>query len=84
MAEAAVFGLPHPDFGEGVAAAICPEKGGQIATEGVMKELEKLLASYKRPKVLFLRDVLPKNDLGKVLKPALVQEYQQAFVRRGG
>ncbi|SIT12465.1 AMP-binding protein [Paracoccus saliphilus] len=84
VAEAAVFGLPHPDFGEGVAAAICPEKGGQIATEGVMKELEKLLASYKRPKVLFLRDVLPKNDLGKVLKPALVQEYQQAFVRRGG
>lgn len=81
VAEAAVFGLPHPDFGEGVAAAICPDKGGRIETDIVMKELEERLASYKRPKIIFIRGALPRNELGKVLKPALMQEYQGAFVQ---
>lgn len=79
--EAAVFGIPHPDFGEGVAAAICMEKGSRLGTDKVMKELEAVLASYKRPKALFLRETLPRNDLGKVLKPALIQEYQRTFTQ---
>ncbi|MCF3639810.1 AMP-binding protein [Rhizobium sp. TRM95111] len=75
VAEAAVFGLPHPDFGEGVAAAILPAPGATLTAEMVLSDVATRLASYKRPKALFIVDSLPKNELGKILKPALVTRY---------
>lgn len=75
VAEAAVFALPHPDFGEGVSAAIRPAPGQNLCVDQILGDLSQRLASYKRPKSLFVVEQLPKNELGKVLKPALVERF---------
>lgn len=72
VAECAVFGLPDPEFGERVAAAIVPH---DPATPPTAEELEAFcrerLAAYKRPRVVYHVASLPRNALGKVQKHEL-------------
>jgi malonyl-CoA/methylmalonyl-CoA synthetase len=68
----AVFGVPHPDFGEGVTAMIVPASGIKGLDEGaVLRALKDRLASYKLPKRVLFTTKLPKNALGKVQKQVL-------------
>lgn len=73
--ESAVFGVPHPDFGESVLAAVILEKGASIASEAIAAEVEPLLARFKHPRKYILRDALPRNTMGKVQKNILREEY---------
>lgn len=72
VGESAVIGVPHPDFGEGVAAVIRTLPGKSHPSEGeIIAALKKELAGYKVPKkVLFVED-LPRNAMGKVVKAEL-------------
>ncbi|MBK8838370.1 MAG: AMP-binding protein [Hyphomonadaceae bacterium] len=77
VTESAVIGLPHPDFGEGVAA-ICTGKGDEA---GIIVAARQQLAAYKLPKrVIFVND-LPRNAMGKVQKNLLRQTYATLFQR---
>ncbi len=77
VTESAVIGLPHPDFGEGVAA-ICTGKGDEA---GIIVAARQQLATYKLPKrVIFVND-LPRNAMGKVQKNLLRQTYATLFQR---
>jgi len=71
VAECAVVGRPHPEWGEEVVAFIVA-RAGRTASEG---ELENLcldhIARFKRPRVWRTLDALPKNSAGKVLKTEL-------------
>jgi malonyl-CoA/methylmalonyl-CoA synthetase len=80
--EAAVFGVPHPDFGEGVTAAVVRAPGATSLSEaGAIAALRARLASYKLPKrVLFLED-LPRNTMGKVEKKLLRERYADIYLR---
>ncbi|MEO1102785.1 MAG: hypothetical protein AAFW98_03470 [Pseudomonadota bacterium] len=78
VAEAAVIGLPHADFGEGVTAVIVPATDG-LAEEDVIAALRETLARYKQPKKVFIVDDLPRNAMGKVQKAALREKYSAAF-----
>jgi len=74
VAEAAVVGWPSRDFGEEVAAFVSLRPGaGDAAAEP--ERLRALcaarLAPYKVPKQVFIRDELPKNTSGKIVKPPL-------------
>ena len=74
VVEAVVFGIPHPDFGEGVTAVIlasdrAPEEADIIAA------LREHIAAYKCPKRILVRDALPKNAMGKVDRKALRAEF---------
>jgi malonyl-CoA/methylmalonyl-CoA synthetase len=74
--ESAVFGLPHPDFGEGVTAVIVRAAGAQEPTEGrALLALRQRLAAYKLPKRLIFVDNLPRNSMGKVQKKLLRERY---------
>jgi malonyl-CoA/methylmalonyl-CoA synthetase len=74
--ESAVFGLPHPDFGEGVTAVIVRAAGAQEPTEGrALLALRQRLAAYKLPKRLLFVDDLPRNSMGKVQKKLLRERY---------
>ncbi len=77
--ESAVIGLPHPDFGEGVAAVVVPQAGATLSPEAVLEPLRRELARYKQPKRVFFVDDLPRNAMGKVQKNVLREDYGAAF-----
>ena len=79
VAESAVIGLPHPDFGEGVAAVVAVAPGAEVTEATVRAALEGRLAGYKRPRAVFVVAELPRNTMGKVLKAELRKTYADAF-----
>ena len=75
VTESAVIGIPHPDFGEAVAAVIVASKDANIDPATVIAELKKNLANYKVPKRIYVVDDLPRNAMGKVQKALLRERY---------
>jgi malonyl-CoA/methylmalonyl-CoA synthetase len=76
--EAAVFGMPHEDWGEQVTAAVVLIKEGAEKAEGLMSYCLDRLAGYKCPKKVFFRSELPRNPMGKLQKHLLLKEYQES------
>ena len=80
VVESAVFGLPHGDYGEAVAAAICAEPdAAPLDVEAVLQAARVRLAGFKVPKVVFIVTELPRNAMGKVQKAELRARYAQTF-----
>jgi malonyl-CoA/methylmalonyl-CoA synthetase len=77
--ESAVFGVPHPDFGEGVTAAVVPKPGAVLSEAEVINALQQRLARYKVPKRVVLVNELPRNTMGKVQKIALRAAYAALY-----
>ncbi len=73
--DAAVVGLPDPDWGERAVAAIVTR--GEIALDEINRFLKEELAPYKVPRQLFAMQELPRNVLGKVTKRTLVHELER-------
>ena len=73
--ESAVFGVPHPDFGEGVVAAVVARAGRTIDPDAIRSALAADLARFKQPKAVIVLDALPRNTMGKVQKNALRDTY---------
>ena len=66
--EAAVIGIPHPELGEEVGAAIAL-KPGTTATEAEIRDhVKSNVAAYKYPRHVWFMDELPKGATGKILK----------------
>jgi malonyl-CoA/methylmalonyl-CoA synthetase len=83
VAECAVIGAPHPDFGEGVVAVIAPKPGAQLDERGVQAALATELAKYKQPKRVFITNDVPRNAMGKVQKKDLREQYARIFTSGG-
>ena len=79
VAESAVVGLPHPDFGEGVTAIVVTSPSALLSEEAVLAALQDRLARYKLPKRVFFVEALPRNAMGKVLKGALRDELKGLY-----
>ena len=75
VAESAVIGVPHPDFGEGVTAVVVPRPGAALDENSLRTALEQRLARYKLPKRIVFVSEMPRNAMGKVQKAALRQTY---------
>ena len=71
VAESAVFGVPHPDFGEGVTAAVVSVPGAALSESEILAAVKARLAGYKVPKRIIFVDELPRNAMGKVQKAVL-------------
>lgn len=69
--EAAVFGVPHADFGEAVVAAIVPEAGAQPTLAVLEDRVGAKLARFKHPRRYEMVEELPRNTMGKVQKNLL-------------
>jgi malonyl-CoA/methylmalonyl-CoA synthetase len=81
VGEAAVIGVPHPDFGEGVVAVVTPAAGtaAQPDEASIMTALAGRLAKFKQPKRVFIEPDLPRNAMGKVQKAELRAKYGKTF-----
>jgi malonyl-CoA/methylmalonyl-CoA synthetase len=79
IAESAVIGVPHPDFGEGVTAVVVRKDGAKIDERGISRALDGRLAKFKLPKRILFADNLPRNAMGKVQKNVLRDTYQDLY-----
>lgn len=77
--ESAVIGVPHPDLGEAVVAAIVPIKGRKITEAQIRAQLSVNLARYKQPRKVVILSQLPRNAMGKVQKNALRTQLAGLF-----
>ena len=79
VAESAVVGVPHPDFGEVGVAVLVARPGAQPDAEAIVAQLKTQLANFKIPKRCFVVAELPRNTMGKVQKNLLRAQYQSLF-----
>lgn len=77
VAEAAVIGVPEERFGEVPKAFVVPKAGKNPTAEEILEFLRNRLAKYKVPKEVELREALPKNMVGKMLRRVLSEEEIQ-------
>jgi malonyl-CoA/methylmalonyl-CoA synthetase len=79
VAESAVVGVPHPDFGEAVVAVVVPRSGASLVPAQIIVELKSAIAHFKVPKHVVVVDALPRNAMGKVQKKRLREELAGLF-----
>jgi malonyl-CoA/methylmalonyl-CoA synthetase len=80
VAESAVVGVQHPDFGEVGVAVVIAKPGTALKPEAILAELKANLANFKIPKRCFVVAELPRNTMGKVQKNLLREQYKTLFV----
>ncbi len=79
VAESALVGVPHPDFGEVGVAVVIAKPGARVDSEQIVASLKAQLANFKIPKRCFVVDELPRNSMGKVQKNLLREQHKQLF-----
>jgi long-chain acyl-CoA synthetase len=76
--EAAVIGVPHPDLGEEVGAAIALCEGSDATADEIREYVKGEVAAYKYPRLVWIVDELPKGPTGKILKREIAVPIEAA------
>jgi malonyl-CoA/methylmalonyl-CoA synthetase len=79
VAESALVGVPHPDFGEVGVAVVIAKPAKQLNNAAILSGLKSQLANFKIPKKCFVVTELPRNAMGKVQKNLLREQYKNLF-----
>jgi malonyl-CoA/methylmalonyl-CoA synthetase len=80
VAESALVGVPHPDFGEVGVAVVIPKPGVTLDAGQMVAALKSKLANFKIPKQCFVVSELPRNTMGKVQKNVLREQHKRLFI----
>jgi malonyl-CoA/methylmalonyl-CoA synthetase len=75
IAECAVVGLPDPEWGERIAVAVELRKDARLDLEELRDWARARLAPYKLPRALRTVAALPRNAMGKVIKPEVARLF---------
>jgi long-chain acyl-CoA synthetase len=73
--DVAVFGVPDPEWGERVHAAIQRRSGAELAADEVIAFCRQRLADYKAPREVSFHDAFPRDTAGKLVKRLLREPY---------
>jgi malonyl-CoA/methylmalonyl-CoA synthetase len=76
VAECGVVGIADAEWGERVAAAVVLKDGDTLDLQSLRTWARELLTAHKLPSRLLVLDALPRNAMGKVMKPALAALFQ--------
>jgi len=71
VAEAGVYGIPHEDLGEEVAADVVLKDGAKATEDEIRRFVREKVAPYKYPRRIHFVNDLPKSHTGKILKREL-------------
>jgi long-chain acyl-CoA synthetase len=82
VADCAVFGIPHAEYGEALAAALQLQPGAQLTAEEVRAWVRAHLAGYKVPAEVTFHEALPREDTGKIFKRHLRAPYWEGRARQ--
>jgi acyl-CoA synthetase (AMP-forming)/AMP-acid ligase II len=83
VADAAVFGIPNPDFGEEVKAVVQPvdwSRAGPELEAELIDFCRSRLSHIKCPRTIDFERSLPRTDAGKLYKKPLKARYWPASV----
>jgi long-chain acyl-CoA synthetase len=87
VAEAAVFGIPHDDWGETVHVEVVTKPGAELTSDELIEHCRTKIAGYKLPRSVKVRpadEVLPKSGAGKILKRDLRAPYWEGHEKNVG
>jgi long-chain acyl-CoA synthetase len=76
VAEAAVIGVPDPDYGEEIVAYVALKPGIEATPDNILGYCAERLSSFKCPREVRILETLPKSSVGKILKRELRSAYQ--------
>jgi acyl-CoA synthetase (AMP-forming)/AMP-acid ligase II len=76
VAEAVCFGVPHPTWGEEVAAAVVVRE--PISESDLLAFCREHLAEFRRPKHIHITDAIPRTATGKIQRRAVAQAFTKA------
>jgi malonyl-CoA/methylmalonyl-CoA synthetase len=80
VAESALVGVAHPDFGEVGIAVVIAKPGVHLSAQEIIEKLKSQLANFKIPKKCYIVAELPRNTMGKVQKNLLREQYKSEFL----
>lgn len=75
--ETCVIGIPDDKWGESIVAYVVPNGRGEIEKDALIELCQQHLASFKKPKEIFVVEALPKSSYGKILKRELVKQHME-------
>ncbi len=75
VAEAAVIGIPDPDYGEDIVAYVALKPGAEATSDNILGFCAERLSSFKCPREVRIIETLPKSSVGKILKRELRSQY---------
>jgi long-chain acyl-CoA synthetase len=79
--EAAVFGVPHKDLGEELAAVVVLKEGAHMEPEAIRRYVKDRVAPYKYPRIVKIaQESLPKSGSGKILKKDLKEKFMKEYL----
>jgi len=76
VAEVAVVGVDDPEWGERVSAAVELRPGAALSLDELQRWAKTILAPYKVPRALTPVQALPRNAMGKVVKPQVARLFE--------
>ncbi|MEE8584350.1 MAG: acyl-CoA synthetase [Acidobacteriota bacterium] len=76
--ECAVVGIEDAEWGERVCAAVLPRPGCRISLQALRPWAKERMAAYKIPSGLKLVKDLPRNSMGKVMKPEVKKLFEES------
>ncbi len=78
VAEAVAFGVPHPAWGEEVAAAVVLRPDASASASDLLSYCRERLADFKRPKQIFLTSAIPRTATGKIQRRVVAEAFASA------
>jgi long-chain acyl-CoA synthetase len=81
--DTAVVGVPDDEHGEIVVAFVTP-KDASVTEESIRQHCKQSLTNYKVPRLVVMKNDLPKSNVGKVLRKDLRDAAQEAYLQRHG